>query len=58
MTQALQKAGVAYISGDAGRVVQLLFDEKLASIGARGADGTSHFAALLLWLLALRMHHC
>lgn len=48
MAHAAQQNGVAYISGDAGRVVQLLFDEKAACIGAKGVSGASYFADIVI----------
>lgn len=48
MAHAAQKAGVMYVSGDTGHVVQLLFDENSVCIGARCADGTSNFADVVV----------
>ncbi|KAF7190049.1 L-pipecolate oxidase [Pseudocercospora fuligena] len=44
MAIAAQEAGVIYISGTAGHVTQLLFDERGRCIGAKSADGTTQFA--------------
>lgn len=48
MAHAAQESGVVYISGDAGRVEQLLFDEKSACIGARSVSGISYFADIVI----------
>jgi sarcosine oxidase/L-pipecolate oxidase len=48
MALAAQKAGVTYISGDAGHVQQLLFNAEGACVGAKCADGTEHFADVVV----------
>ncbi|EME86012.1 uncharacterized protein MYCFIDRAFT_39526 [Pseudocercospora fijiensis CIRAD86] len=40
----MAQAGVLYVSGTAGHVKQLLFDERGRCIGAKIADGTAYFA--------------
>lgn len=48
MAEAAQKNGVHYITGDAGFVKRLLFDESGRCVGAKAADGTEHFADLVI----------
>lgn len=48
MAQEAQKAGVKYVSGDGGRVNQLLFDQNAKCIGAQCADGSVHFADVVV----------
>lgn len=42
------KAGAKYISGDAGYVKNLLFDADGACLGAKCADGSAHFADIVV----------
>lgn len=42
------KAGAEYISGDQGYVKELLFDADGTCLGAKCADGSSHFADLVV----------
>ncbi|KKY18798.1 putative fructosyl amino acid oxidase [Phaeomoniella chlamydospora] len=48
MASATMEAGVKYISGDAGYVKQLLFDETSTCIGAKCADGNARFADVVI----------
>lgn len=48
MAEAAQQNGVRYITGDAGFVKQLLFDEGSRCVGAKAADGTAQFADLVI----------
>lgn len=48
MARVAAESGVTYVSGDAGHVQQLLFDEDAVCIGARSADGTAHFADVVV----------
>lgn len=45
---AAQEKGVRYVTGDAGFVKQLLFDDSRRAVGAEAADGTQHFADLVI----------
>lgn len=42
------RSGAEYISGDAGYVKQLLFDANGTCLGAKSANGTAHFADLVV----------
>ncbi|KAF2159444.1 hypothetical protein M409DRAFT_30062 [Zasmidium cellare ATCC 36951] len=44
MADAAEKAGVRYITGADGHVVRLLFEDAAKCVGAKSANGTSHFA--------------
>lgn len=48
LAEAARQNGVRYITGDAGFVKQLLFDEHGRCVGAKAADGTAHFADLVI----------
>ncbi|KAJ4421733.1 hypothetical protein N0V82_003577 [Gnomoniopsis sp. IMI 355080] len=48
MAEAAERNGARYITGDAGNVKQLLFDENGRCVGAKVADGTAHFADLVI----------
>lgn len=48
MAEAAQENGVCYVTGDSGFVKQLLFDDNGRCIGAKAANGTSHFADLII----------
>lgn len=48
MAEAAQKKGVKYITGSAGHVSKLLFNENRRCIGARTIDGTTHLADEIL----------
>lgn len=48
MAKGAAKAGVKYVSGEAGHAVQLLFDETSRCIGVKCADGTCYFGDQIL----------
>jgi sarcosine oxidase/L-pipecolate oxidase len=48
MAAAAQEDGVTYISGDAGYVQQLVYDETGKCIGALTKDGRSHLADIVI----------
>lgn len=49
MAEAAQHHGVRYVTGDAGFIKQLLFSEDGKYVtGAKAADGTEHFADLVI----------
>lgn len=48
MAKAAMNLGVEYVSGEAGHVSQLLFNEEKRCIGVRCRDGQSHYADIIL----------
>lgn len=48
MATAAQASGVNYITGDAGWVKKLLYDDKGTCIGALGNNGQAHFADVVI----------
>lgn len=48
LAKEAQKGGVKYVSGDSGRVTQLLFDETFSGIGARSANGSVYIADIII----------
>lgn len=48
MAEAAQKNGVRYVTGDSGFVKQLLFDEHGRCVGAKTANGSAHFADVII----------
>lgn len=48
MAQAAADNGVTYLPGDAGHVQQLLFNQEGNCVGAKSADGTAHFADVIV----------
>lgn len=45
MAEAAMSKGAKYVCGDAGYVKQLLFDQNGGCVGARSADGSTHYAS-------------
>lgn len=48
MAKSAYDNGVRYIHGTQGYVVELLFDERGSCIGAKTADGSAHFADIVI----------
>lgn len=48
MARKAMNSGVRYISGEAGYVKQLLFDEHATCVGVKCADGSTHFGSKIV----------